>query len=151
MSDKQKSVEKMKDLVCLLPAGMAGGFGQCLQLLEGLLQQAHAATVQVQEVVDSDSEMGAATPSHVHMHVPLFPRGDKPPHAESEDSSAESPSATDPHMAPTAEGCKTPPRARARSADPERSPVTRSRSHSLFRKCCIQEHFSRRESMPTSL
>ena len=30
--DNMKSVQKMQDLVCLLQASMAGGFGQCLQL-----------------------------------------------------------------------------------------------------------------------
>ena len=45
MPDNLKSVQKLQDLVCLLPNGMADGFGQCLKMLETLLLQANASTV----------------------------------------------------------------------------------------------------------
>ena len=119
--DNMKSVQKMQDLVCLLPIGMAEGFGQCLKLLEGLLQQANASTVtdasNIQEVRDGDSTCSGATGAHgmEQLHVPIFPGGDQPLHGRSL-WEAESPS--DPYMA--SEGTKTPPR-RARSVEPERS------------------------------
>jgi hypothetical protein len=131
--DNMKSVQKMQDLVCLLPAGMAGGFGQCLQLLEGLLQQANAAAheARVQEVPDSDSESAASAFSRSQRMettiVPDFPGGNQPPLGASSFSTAELPP-TDPYM--TGVGCRTPPRTRAKSAEPERSPATRSRTHS---------------------
>ena len=161
LPDNQTSVNKMKDLVCLLPAEMAAGFGQCLQLLDGLLAQAHAAP-HIMEVPDSDSEMGRsdvgrsadASPIHEHIHAPLFGGGDRPLHSISPDSDIVS----DPYQ-PMHEdhGCKTPPRARARSEERKKSPGSRSRSHSLSRRPgfrvvpvagSISEHFPAMQHLP---
>ena len=75
--DNAASLNKVKDLVCLLPTQMAGDFGQCLALLEQLLNTAKASASQpvMQQVPDSDSEMDMveqrSTPDLVA--VPLFP------------------------------------------------------------------------------
>ena len=144
--DNMKSVQKMQDLVCLLPASMAGGFGQCLQMLEGLLKQANSAAqeARAQEVPDSDSESAASAyrRSQIGQSVPPFPV-------------PTSPSTVDPYMdvdAAAGSGTQIPPRGRAKSAEPLRSPNARSRTHSPsqnrpFRGKCesLEEVFSRRE------
>jgi hypothetical protein len=146
MPDNLKSVQKLQDLVCLLPNGMADGFGQCLKILEELLQQASASTVTyASNVTEMGSECSAAGMEHIY--VPQFPGGDRPLH-ETSQSEAES----------STERAKTPtPRGRARSVEPERSPATRSRTHSLSRSRApgfrgksesLEEHFSRREPLP---
>jgi len=156
--DNLKSVQKMSDLVCLLPNEMGAGFGQCLKMLEELLQQASASTVTHAATIDeSGSEFSAGME---HIYVPQFPGGDRPLHEHS--SEEEPPSG--PHgssISSSAERDTTPPRGRAeqRSGEPERSPVQRSRStHSLSRSRApggfqgksesLEEHFSRRESLP---
>ena len=143
--DNIQSVKKVADLVCLLPNGMADGFGQCLRMLEQLLQQASASTVTYAERLDSESVCSGATgmppptdPYMEHLHIPLFPGG--------EQSAAAAPTNAE-------ERSHTPSR-RARSVEPERSPATRSRSHSASRpfrgKCeSMEEAFSRREGRPT--
>lgn len=133
LPDNAKSLEKVKDLVCLLPTNMAGEFGQCLAMLENLLQQANkaAAEARVQEVPDSDSEMASdASPKTApmeHLRIPLFPGGTERLHTEEECRKAFG----DPYLlaeGATATGCTTPPRGRCRSAVPGRSPATRSRT-----------------------
>ena len=145
MPDNLKSVQKLQDLVCLLPNGMADGFGQCLKMLETLLQQANASTVTYASNIEVESVCSGISGME-HIYVPVFPGGDRPLH---ESSSSEE--------VPSTERAKTPPpRGRARSVEPERSPVTRSRTHSLsdrpgFRgkSESMEEHlFSRREPMP---
>ena len=121
MPNNLKSVQKLQDLVCLLPNGMADGFGQCLKMLETLLLQANASTVTYASNVEVESVCSGISGLE-QIYVPVFPGGDRPLHEAS--SSEEVPA--------TAERSKTPPpRGRARSAEPERSPVTRSRTHSL--------------------
>ena len=131
--DNLSSVNKMKDLMCLLPVEMAASFGQCLQLLDGLLAQAKAAP-HISEVQDSDSEMGgssvqAKSPIHEHLFAPLFGGGGGLLHPGSPSSDV----GVDPYQ-PMQEdsGCKTPPR-RSRSEEPKKSPGNRSRSHSIRR------------------
>ena len=150
LPDKAKSVAKVKDLVCLLPNSMAGEFGQCLALLESLLQQANtaAAEARVQEVPDSDSDMateGAASPHNTFMNIPLFPGCTERLHSE-----AACRMATDPYMGSDG-GCKTPPRGRTRSEDPGRSPLTRSRTHSPNSKQQTEDSQSRERDAANSL
>ena len=144
--DNIQSVKKVADLVCLLPNGMADGFGQCLRMLEQLLQQASASTVTYAERLDSESVCSGATgmppptdPYMEHLHIPLFPGGEQSAAAAAAPTNAEERSHT--------------PTRRARSVEPERSPATRSRSHSASRpfrgKCeSMEEAFSRREGRP---
>ena len=137
LPDNRQSVEKMKDLLCLLPVEKASCFGECLSLLEGLLKSASSPVVQV--VPDSDSEMGQP------IEVPVFP---------SYPSAADV--ITDPYT--DVESPSTPGRRRTRSESPRRSPGARSRTSSGRRLNFKQsEHmsatiqlFSRREGAPIS-
>jgi len=133
--DNAKSLTKVKDLACLLPNTMAGEFGNCLAMLESILEQAKNATkATAQEVPDSDSEMAsseaAASPAgygssgHSFQPVPLFPGGAERLYSQEECQQVAY--GTDPYM--LAEGAKTPPRGRAKSLGPGRSPHTRSRT-----------------------
>ena len=149
LPDNAKSLEKVKDLVCLLPTEMAGEFGQCLALLENWLQQANsaAAAARAQEVPDSDSEMATeASLKHApmeHLHIPLFPGGAERLHSEEECRRA----IGDPYLAAegATSGCTTPPRGRCRSAVPARSPATRSRSPEEQTRKQDAAHFCRAE------
>ena len=141
MPDNLKSVQKLQDLVCLLPNGMSDGFGQCLKMLEELLQQASASTVTTTSTLD---EIGSDFSAGMdHIYVPQFPRGEQEQTAEATLGTSANPSAAEREGTP-------PPRGRARSAEPERSPATRSRTHSLSRSrtpgyCgkpeSLEEHF----------
>ena len=132
LPDNAKSLTKVKDLVCLLPNTMAGEFGQCLALLESILEKANTASqAATQDIPDSDSEMassevapdGHGSPMHTFMSVPLFPGGEERLHSQEECRKATG-VPSDPYMA--TEGARTPPRGRAKSADPGRSPHTRT-------------------------
>ena len=152
--DNLKSVQKLQDLVCLLPNGMSEGFAQCLKTLEELLQQASASTVTHASTIDeSGSEFGAGME---HIYVPQFPGGDRPLHEQSSEERLPSPLPST-FSSPAGERDMTPPRGRARSQEPERSPATRSRTHSQSRSRApgfrgkpesLEEHFSRREPLP---
>ena len=154
--DNMKSLEKVKDLVCLLPNGMADGFGQCLKMLETLLHQASTSTVTYAATLDSESVCsGAATgmpeptdPYMESLNIPMFPGtaagGVEQSQQPLQERSSES--------GPAREGSHTPTR-RGRSVEPERSPATRSRSHSASRPFrgkmeSMEEAFSRREGRP---
>ena len=120
--DNAKSLTKVKDLACLLPNTMAGEFGNCLAMLESILQQAKNATLATaQEVPDSDSEMASSeSASSPFQPVPLFPGGAERLYSQEE---CQQVAYGDPYT--MAEGAKTPPRGRAKSVG--RSP---GRSHS---------------------
>ena len=74
LPDNMKSVQKMQDLVCLLPNGMADGSGQCLKMLETLLQQASASTVTYASNIQGDGVSDCSAMEHIQ--IPLFPGGD---------------------------------------------------------------------------
>ena len=145
LPDNQKSVEKMKDLVCLLPVEHAGAFGECLNLLSGLLQQ--AATPFIQVVPDSDSEMGQTESSLIgNTDSPLIPSLPSAVVVTSDPYSAEL------NAAPFT------PRRRTRSDSPKRSPGSGARSRSTSNRrltfkqsgnmTTVLDAFSRREGNP---
>ena len=138
LPDNAASLSKVKDLVCLLPSAVAGEFGQCLALLESLLEKAKTASMAATQMVpDSDSEMAEDAYAEPHWNadgglrdgnprygqVPLFPGGEERMHTQDECRNATG-VPTDPYMT----GARTPPRGRTKSADPGRSPHTRSRT-----------------------
>ena len=155
LPNNAESLEKVKDLVCLLPTQMAGEFGQCLALLESMLVQANqaAAAARIHEVPDTDSELASEPPPETpiaakhtmeHLHIPLFPGGTERLHSEEECRRA----VGDPYGgAAASSGCNTPPRGRCRSVAPQRSPGTRSRTPESQSRRQDAIHFCRVEEV----